>query len=60
MTSIFEVPFSGIPRAKMYQAAVIPDEFPHERPMLVNQWHPEDQVAYCGGEYAKQSYTSSN
>jgi hypothetical protein len=60
MINIFDMPFSGMPRAQMYQAQVVPEEFPHERPMLVDQWHPEDRVAFCGGSYATQSYNSGN
>jgi hypothetical protein len=45
-----------IARTPLYQSAVAPDLFPEERPMRVENWNPEDQVAYCGGEYAKAAY----
>lgn len=55
--SIFEMPFSGMPGARMYQAQIVPEEFPDQRQMWVSNWHPEDQIAYCGGSFAKAAYT---
>jgi hypothetical protein len=37
----------------MYRAQVMPDLYPNEKPMLLQNWHEEDLEAYCGGEYIK-------
>lgn len=38
-------------RTDMYRAQVFPELYPNEKPMLVQNWEPEDQAAYLGGEY---------
>ena len=40
-------------RTDMYRAAVFPELYPDEKPMLVENWHEEDRAAYCGGEYTE-------
>jgi hypothetical protein len=35
----------------MYRAQVFPEMYPNEKPMLLQNWHPEDLAAYVGGEY---------
>jgi hypothetical protein len=55
MYNIFDTGVT-IARTEMYQGQVLPELFPDERPMRVEQWDPEDQVAYCGGSYAKVAY----
>jgi hypothetical protein len=49
--TIFDPEFSDIERAALYKAAVCPELFPDEKPMLVDNWAREDLEAYCGGEY---------
>lgn len=36
----------------MYQAWVFPELFPEEPQPALQNWHPEDLAAYCGGVYA--------
>jgi hypothetical protein len=38
-------------RTDMYRAQVFPELYPDEKPMLVENWHPEDREAFVGGEY---------
>lgn len=38
-------------RTDMYRAQVFPELYPNEKPMLVENWHPEDREMYLGGEY---------
>ncbi|MDP7733681.1 hypothetical protein [Mycobacterium paragordonae] len=49
--NVFDGSFNGAPRSEMYRAQVTPELFPHEKPMLVENWPAEDLEAYCGGEY---------
>jgi hypothetical protein len=39
----------------MYQAWVFPELFPEERPPALQNWHPEDLAAFCGGVYTEGS-----
>jgi hypothetical protein len=55
--SIFDAEVIEV-NADMYRAAVAPELYPAERPFRTENWHPEDQVAYCGGAYAKAAYTN--
>lgn len=41
----------GLERAEMYRAAVFPDLYPNEKPMLIEQWSADDRAMYCGGVY---------
>lgn len=52
MSHIFDAKFNGMARSEMYRAQLMPDLFPYERPMMLENWPIEDLVAYCGGEYA--------
>jgi hypothetical protein len=40
-------------RTDMYRAQVFPELYPNEKPMLVENWHPEDRAAFVGGEYTE-------
>jgi hypothetical protein len=42
-----------ITRNDLYRATVIPELYPEERPMCVDNWPAEDREAYCGGEYTR-------
>lgn len=52
--SVFDPSFNGSPRSEMYRALSFPDLFPHERPMLIENWPAADREAYCGGVYTRQ------
>ena len=49
--NLFDSEFSAIVSADMYRAQVAPDLYPDERPMRLENWHPEDLAAFVGGEY---------
>lgn len=53
MASIFDSELSSVTRVDLYRSQVAPDLYPRERAMRVELWHPEDQAAYVGGEYAQ-------
>lgn len=57
--SIFDIDVVDV-HASFYQGQVAPDLYPDEPQMRVENWHPEDQVAYAGGEYAKAAYAQIN
>lgn len=48
MDSLFDAGFNGA-RSEMYRAEVTPDLFPHERPMLLQNWSEDDLEMYVGG-----------
>jgi len=50
-SNIFDAKFNGMGGSEMYRALIAPDLFPHEKPMLVDNWPAEDREMYCGGEY---------
>lgn len=43
----------------MYPAWVFPEMIPFERQPRLDNWHKEDLVAYCGGEYVKEDMHGS-
>lgn len=48
MNNIFDGWFNGSPRSEFYRALVFPELFPHEKPMLVDNWPAQDREMYCG------------
>ncbi|AIK69005.1 hypothetical protein AVT20_gp44 [Mycobacterium phage Tiffany] len=54
--SIFDAKFNGMGGSEMYRAQIVPDLFPHEKPMLIDNWPEEDRLLFCGGEAAKEFY----
>lgn len=50
MISLFD---TKLDRPEMYWAAVVPELYPEERPMLIDNWPAEDREAYCGGEFTR-------
>jgi hypothetical protein len=53
---IFDAKFNGMGGSEMYRREVVPDLFPHVKPMLIHNWPQEDLEAYVGGEYTKGYY----
>lgn len=43
--------------SRMYQAWAVPSAFPDEPQPVLKNWHPEDLIPYCGGEYAVAAYS---
>ena len=48
MYNIMDAIFNHMPRSEFYRSQVFPELFPHEKPMLVDQWPAEDQLMWCG------------
>ncbi|ALA48155.1 hypothetical protein AU152_gp42 [Mycobacterium phage Phlei] len=47
--NLFDDTFNGAGRSEMYRYQLTPDLFPHEKPMLLDNWSPEDLEMYVGG-----------
>ena len=66
--SVFEAGVLAV-HTEMYQSWALGEPMPEQndagrkkplppQPRLSN-WHPEDLVAYCGGEYAQAAYSGN-
>lgn len=53
--NIMDADFNG-PSSEMYRAEVFPELFPHQKPMLIDNWPWDDLVMYCGGPYLEMEY----
>lgn len=53
MNHLFDSWFNGAARSELYRSQVVPELFPHEKPMLINNWPSDDLEMFVGGEYAK-------
>ena len=53
MYNIFDVLFNGMTGSEMYRAEIVPELFPHQKPMLLHNWPQQDLEMYVGGEYLK-------
>jgi len=49
--NIFDPLFNGMGGSEFYRAQLTPDLFPHEKPMLIENWTQNDRETYCGGEW---------
>lgn len=54
--NIFDAAFNGMGRSEFYRHQITPDLFPHEKPMLIENWPVQDREEYCGGTYTKGYY----
>lgn len=41
--------FNGMPGSEMYRAQVFPELWPHEKPMLIDNWSEEDIEMFVKG-----------
>ena len=53
MYNIFDDQFNGMPASEMYRAQLVPDVFPHQKLMLLENWSKQDLEMFVGGEYVK-------
>ena len=53
MNNIFDPVFNGMGRSELYRALITPELFPHDNPMLIENWSVQDREEYCGGIYTK-------
>jgi hypothetical protein len=51
--NILDPIFNGMGRSEFYRALIFPNIFPHEKPMLIENWSVQDREMYCGGMYTK-------
>ena len=51
--SILDDQFNGMPASEMYRAQLVPDVFPHQKRMLLENWPQQDLEMFVGGEYVK-------
>ena len=51
MQNIMDGTFNGMGGSEFYRSQVVPELFPHEKPMLVENWSADDREMYCGGEW---------
>ena len=51
--NIIDPVFNGMGRSEMYRALIFPNIFPHEKPMLIENWSKQDREMYCGGIFTK-------
>lgn len=59
MLNIMDTEFNGMGGSEFYRAQVFPELFPHEKPMLIDNWTVEDKEMFCGTASRQQitSYT---
>jgi len=53
MHSILDEQFNGMGASEMYRAQLVPDVFPHQKRMLLENWPKQDLEMFVGGEYLK-------
>lgn len=53
MSNMFDSKFFDSPRWDMYKSWVFPELHPNQPKPRLENWHPEDLVSYCGGEFVK-------
>ncbi|AHG23835.1 hypothetical protein CH25_gp51 [Mycobacterium phage EagleEye] len=49
--SVFDPTFNGMPGSELYRAEVVPDLFPHQKLMMLENWPQDDLEMYCGGVF---------
>ena len=47
--NIMDSVFNGMPGSELYGAQVYPELFPHQKPMLIENWPAEDIEMYVKG-----------
>ena len=56
MNNIMDGQFNGMASSEFYRAQVFPELFPHEKPMLINNWPQDDLQMYCGVSPKNKTY----
>lgn len=56
MHNLMDSLFNGMAGSEMYRAQVFPELFPHEKPMLIDNWSLEDIEMYCLGLTVKERF----
>ncbi|AMQ66790.1 hypothetical protein SEA_SHAM4_52 [Mycobacterium phage Sham4] len=48
LPNVMDADFNG-PGSELYRAEVFPELFPHQKPMLLENWSQDDLEMYVGG-----------
>lgn len=48
MINIMDSAFNGMAGSEFYRAQVFPELYPHEKPMLIDNWSEDDREIYVG------------
>lgn len=48
MINIMDSLFNGMGGSEFYRSQVFPELYPHEKPMLIDNWTAEERQMYCG------------
>ena len=48
MLNLLDPVFNGMGGSELYRAQVFPDLFPHQKPMMIENWSKQDREMYCG------------
>ena len=51
MKTLFDPEFNGMPGSELYRSEVVPDLFPGQKPMMLENWPQQDLEMYCGGVF---------
>lgn len=51
MLNIMDSLFNRMARSEFYRSHLFPELFPHERPMLIENWSKDDLEMYVGGRF---------
>ena len=46
--NIMDAMFNGMGGSEFYRSQVFPELFPHEKPMIIDNWTAEEREMYCG------------
>ena len=49
MHNLLDSTFNGMPGSEMYRAQVFPELWPHEKPMLIQNWSDDDIEMFVKG-----------
>lgn len=49
MANLFDPTFNGLAASEFYRAQIFPELFPHQKPMLVNNWPKDDIEMFVTG-----------
>lgn len=53
MHHLLDGTFNGMGGSELYRRELLPDLFPHRKPMLIDNWSEQDREMYVGGEFTK-------
>lgn len=51
MHHLLDGTFNGMGGSELYRRELVPDLFPHQKAMRIENWSDDDREMYVGGEY---------